>query len=178
MAEIKHLVNRIYCSRSAYYNPKFRENIRFCAPKIDVAVSHLTSILSLKELPLINMAPISGNGRKRTDVASFYTYGFMSFTGSIIIDPRFQLKKLLNVISHEIWHVRQFERKELSFKRDSFGRLEYIIWKDKPYNKANLTSKTAEKNFKEYISQPWEAEAFANEGWLIDEALRVVNPLI
>lgn len=68
---------------------------------------------------------------------------------------------LLESITHELVHCRQFQNREL------LQVLGQDIWKGKPYNRRSTS-------YRSYRRQPWEAEAFKLEKPLAKKAFHIV----
>lgn len=86
----------------------------------------------------VNVAirPIRGKGIRGRAIAQ---------TKTIEIDPRFNLKSIIETIAHELTHIEQFKQ-----GRFAIAKYEYT-WFGKPVKPP--------KSYKQYFDSPWEVEA-------------------
>ncbi len=156
----------VFTTRYAYYNASYKENTRNLAKPLAIATNYLIDRLDLDKYPLVYLKPIVSNNYE--DVL---TYGYITPTGNIILDPKFRLKRLIKTISHEMCHVAQYQRGDLAYKTNKFGQFKGIIWKGKEYQRVKIVN---ERSLKEYDSQPWEVEANEFERYITPAVKRHV----
>lgn len=164
---IKRCYDCVYATDYAYRSERYRENVRGNARKLSVAVNALADHLDIDERVLVLYKPLPQN-----NWSDVYTYGFLEARGNIILDPRFSFSRLIQTLSHEFWHVRQYYNGELSFFRDESGKLAGLMWKNQAFPRNYpVTSDTMSV----YNEEPWEIEARANEARLSEIAHAAID---
>lgn len=79
----------------------------------------------------------------------------------MVLDRRLKPIQLVQTVAHEMIHVKQFCRGQLSQHVDRKGEL-YFKWMGRRYNK-------------DYYDRPWELDAFRNERILANHVFRLAD---
>jgi uncharacterized protein YutD len=163
MMNFRRLYNRVFTSTYAYYSPKYRPAINEKSPKIALAFHYLIREIGIESTPICFLKPI----RQPKDVA---LYGMTLVKGHVVVDPRFDLSKNIETLSHELWHTKQIIDGDLEYVFGDYGNYEGLRWKGVFYEKTSKLFLDA-KSMDRYHELPWEIDAYANESRLFSMSM-------
>ena len=141
------LADGIFGTTAAVYGPSYKGFTKVHFPIVIYAVAHLRTLIQTAGNEPIIFKPIRGE------------YAGMHFPHSnrIFVDPRGSTMNIITIIAHEMVHAEQ----HFTGKMQAGG--EFRIWNGKSYRYP--------RSHKEYMSLPWEKEAYARQRGLAEQAV-------